>query len=356
MQRRTFLSLLSLATITGALSGCNPSESGTATPPTEAGKASPAGGAPASGAPSGAKPKIGFVVKSATEEWFQTEWKFAQQAADKDGFELVKLEATDAEKTLSALDNLAAQGVKGVVLCTPDVKLGPAVVSKCQESGMKLMSVDDRLVAADGKPLADIPHLGISAYNIGKAVGKALVDEMKARKWNPSEVGALALTVDELETARERIRGAEEVLVASGFPKDHIYKAAWKKTDIPGAQDVATTALTQHGDIKKWLFFSSNDDGVLGAVRATEDRGIKAEDVIGVGINGTSGVNDFKKPQPTGFYASILLSPKKHGYDTAEAMYQWVTNNKEPAKETYTEGTLITRADYQEKMKAEGLL
>ncbi len=346
MQRRAFLLLLAAFSV----SGCNNDSSSTTTPASTSTSTKPAD------SPKGTKVKIGFVVKSATEEWFQTEWKFAQQAADKSGFDLIKLEATDAEKTLAALDNLSAQGVKGVVICSPDVKLGPAIVSKCQEAGMKLMSVDDRLLGADGKPLTEVPHLGISAHNIGKKVGQAISDEMKARKWNPAEVGALALTVEELETARERIKGAEEVLVANGFPKERIFKAAWKKTDIPGAQDVATTALTQHGDIKKWVFFSSNDDGVLGAVRATEDRGIKAEDVIGVGINGTSGVNDFKKATPTGFFASVLLSPKQHGYDTAEAMYEWVISNKEPKKETYTEGTLITRADYKEKMKAEGLL
>jgi L-arabinose transport system substrate-binding protein len=318
--------------------------------------ASPGASAAPGTANAGDKVKIGFVVKSATEEWFQTEWKFAQQAADKNGFELVKLEATDAEKTLTALDNLAAQGAKGVIVCAPDVKLGPSIVNKCRETGMKLMSVDDRLVGADGKPLADVPHLGISAYNIGKKVGQAIVDEMKARQWKMTDVGALALTIDELETARDRIRGAEEVLLANGFPKERIYRAAWKKHDIPGAQDVAAVALTQHPEVKKWVFFTSNDDGVLGAVRATEDRGIRAEDVIGVGINGTSGVNDFKKEQPTGFFASVLLSPKQHGYNTAEAMYRWVKDGAEPKKETYTEGTLITRADYEAKMKAEGLL
>jgi L-arabinose transport system substrate-binding protein len=347
MQRKQFL-LLTIGGIVMGLVGCSPKEN-TDDKTTSATNTSP-------NSASGERVKIGFVVKSATEEWFQAEWKFAKEAAEKNGFEVVCLEAKDADQTLSVLDNLAAQGAKGVVICAPDVKLGTAIVNKCQEANLKLMSVDDRLVGADGNPLAEIPHLGISAYNIGKAVGKALAEEMQARKWNPSEVGAIALTVDELETARERIRGAEEVLVENGFPKDRIFKMAWKKTDIPGAQEVAATALTQHADIKKWLFFSSNDDGVLGAVRASEDRGIPATDVIGVGINGTSGVNDFKKPTPTGFYASVLLSPRKHGYDTAEVMYRWVTAGTEPPKETYTEGTLITRNDYEAKMKAEGLL
>ena len=73
------------------------------------------------------KPKIGFLVKQPEEPWFQLEWKFAQQAADEKGFDLIKIGAPDGEKALAAIDNLAAQGAQGFVICTPDVRLGPAI-------------------------------------------------------------------------------------------------------------------------------------------------------------------------------------------------------------------------------------
>jgi L-arabinose transport system substrate-binding protein len=309
-----------------------------------------------SGASAGEKVKIGFLVKSATEVWFQQEWKFAEEAAKQHGFDLIKIATPDADKVLSAIDSLSTQGVQGFIICTPDPKLGPAIVSKAKEHGMKLMTVDDRLIGADGKPLTDVPHLGISAHEIGKSVGQAIVDEMKKRGWNMSEVGAIAINLDELETARQRIDGATEVLVANGFPSERVFKSPWKTQDIPGAFDAANIALTQHPDIKKWVAFSSNDDGVLGVVRATEQHGIPASDVIGVGINGTSGVDDLKKPQPTGFFASVLLSPRQHGFGTAESMFHWITKGTEPPKETYTKGILIDRTNFQEAMKKEGLL
>ncbi|MDQ2986442.1 MAG: arabinose ABC transporter substrate-binding protein [Armatimonadota bacterium] len=304
----------------------------------------------------GDRPKIGFLVKSATEVWFQQEWKFADDAAKDLGFDLIKIPTQDGEQVMSALDNLAAQGAQGVIICSPDVKLGPAIVAKCKSANLKLMSVDDRLVDADDKPLTDVPHLGISAHEIGKMVGQAIVDEMKVRGWDISAVGAIAVNLDELETARQRINGASEVLVAAGFDAGRIFKSPWKTQDIPGALDAASITLTQHGDIKKWVAFSSNDDGVLGVVRATEGRRIPASDVIGVGINGTSGVDDFKKESPTGFFGSVLLSPRKHGYDTCRMMYEWVKNGTAPPQETWTSGILITRENYEEKMKEEGLL
>ncbi|WP_147480292.1 substrate-binding domain-containing protein, partial [Pseudomonas coronafaciens] len=89
--------------------------------------------------------KIGFLVKQAEEPWFQTEWQFAEKAGKELGFTVIKIAVPDGEKTLSAIDNLAANGVKGFVICPPDVSLGPAIVAKAKAkaNGMKVMAVDD---------------------------------------------------------------------------------------------------------------------------------------------------------------------------------------------------------------------
>ena len=107
--------------------------------------------------------KIGFVVKQPEEPWFQDEWKFAGQAAKEKGFTLVKIGAVDGEKAMAAIDNLGAQGAQGFIICTPDVKLGPAIVARSAANNLKLMTVDDQLLDGSGKPLSDVPHMGISA-------------------------------------------------------------------------------------------------------------------------------------------------------------------------------------------------
>jgi hypothetical protein len=40
----------------------------------------------------------GFIVKQPEEPWFQLEWKFANQAANEFGFELIKIGAPDGAK------------------------------------------------------------------------------------------------------------------------------------------------------------------------------------------------------------------------------------------------------------------
>ncbi|MEF0940881.1 arabinose ABC transporter substrate-binding protein [Rhizobium sp. BR 362] len=300
--------------------------------------------------------KIGFVVKQPEEPWFQDEWKFADIAAKEKGFTLVKIGAQDGEKVQAAIDNLGAQGVEGFIICTPDVKLGPGIVAKAAANQLKLMTVDDRLVGADGKPLEEVPHMGISATKIGETVGQAIVDEIKKRGWDMKNVGAIRVSYDALPTAVDRVEGAISVLKGAGFPAENIYDAPQAKTDTEAALNAATTVLNKHADVKYWVAFGLNDEAVLGAVRATESVGIPAANVIGVGIGGAdSAINEFKKPQPTGFFGTVIISPKRHGYETAINMYDWIANAKEPPKLTLTSGSLALRDDYQTVRKDLGL-
>ena len=144
-------------------------------------------GAPSAGPRKSGAVKIGFLVKQPEEPWFQLEWKFADQAAKELGFTLVKIGATDGEKVLAAIDNLAAGGAQGFVICTPDTKLGPAIVNKANQAKLKLIAVDDQFIGADGQPMKNVHYLGISARKIGESVGQTLAAEMKKRGLNPAE-------------------------------------------------------------------------------------------------------------------------------------------------------------------------
>jgi len=300
--------------------------------------------------------KIGFIVKQPEEPWFQDEWKFADIAAKEKGFTLVKIGAEDGEKVQSAIDNLGAQGAQGFIICTPDVKLGPGIVAKAAANDLKIMTVDDRLVNADGSPLEDVPHMGISATKIGEAVGQTIADEVKKRGWNVKEVGVIRVSYDQLPTAVDRVNGALSVLKAAGFPETNIFDAPQAKTDTEAALNAATVVLNKNAGIKKWVAVGLNDEAVLGAVRATETVGIPADSMIGVGIGGAdSAINEFKKPTATGFFGTVIISPKRHGYETALNMYEWVANGKEPEKLILTAGQLALRDNYEVVRKELGI-
>jgi L-arabinose transport system substrate-binding protein len=301
--------------------------------------------------------KIGYVVKQPDEAWFQMEWKFAQQCADHYGFELIKIGATDGEKMLSAIDNLAANGAQGFVCVTPDVRLGPAIVASARRNNLKLVTNADQFVGADGKFMADVPYLGIAAYQIGKNVGAELVKEMKNRDWPVNGVGLLVMSFDELDTVKQRYDGAVDGVVGSGFPAAQVFRAPIQRVmEIPTAMDAANVMLARHPEIKRWLVCGGNDNSVLGAIRALEGQGFSADNVIGIGINGTDCIDELSKPNPTGFFGSMLLSARQHGWGATEMAYKWVKDGIAPPMDSRTEGVFINRANFRQVLKDEGFI
>jgi L-arabinose transport system substrate-binding protein len=299
--------------------------------------------------------KIGFYVKQPEEPWFQLEWKFADQAAKALGFTLIKTGGSDAEKLLAAIDNFSANGAQGFIVCTPDTRLGPAIVAKAKAANLKLIAVDDQFLGADGQPMPNVHYLGISAGKIGEEVGKTLAAEMKKRGWTAADTAVCAVTYDELATAKARTDGAIAALVAAGFPKERTFKAPVRTTDIPGALDATNVLLIQQPTVKHWLVCGSNDNLVLGAVRALEGRGFAPESCVAVGINGTDCIIELEKSKPTSFHGSMLLQPKEHGYKTAEMMYKWIKDGVEPPLDTRTTGILITRENFRQVLKEQGV-
>ncbi len=300
--------------------------------------------------------KLGFLVKQAEEPWFQTEWAFAEKAGKDLGFEVIKIAVPDGEKTLNAIDSLAASGAKGFVICTPDPKLGPAIEAKAKSYNLKVVAVDDQFVNAKGEPMTSTPLIMMAATKIGERQGQELWNEMNKRGWSLEQTAVMVITAEELDTARRRTEGSIAALKAAGFPADKIYKTPTKSNDIPGAFDAANSMLVQHSEVKNWLIVGMNDNTVLGGVRATEGQNFKPTQIIGVGINGVDAVSELSKPAATGFYGSLLPSPDVHGYKSIEMLYQWVVNDVQPVAFTEVADTvLITRDNFKEELTKKGL-
>ncbi len=296
--------------------------------------------------------KIGYIIPDATDNWWLREWEGAQEAADKYGFTLVKTEATDADKILAAINNHAAQGVQGLLFATPETKLGPAVVALCKQNNMKLYSIANQFEDAAGKVMKEVHYSGVAAYDIGIQVGDAMYAEATRRGWKWEETALMAMTIEELATAMERIGGCRDTLEKHGFPRANMHDAPIRSWDSIGSFNAADTILTRYGSVKNWFVTASNDPIVAGAVRALEGRNFKPENIIGIGINGGEEARiEFEKSSPTGFYASVFISGHDHGYKAAERMYHWLKDGTEPPLDWRMTGTLVNRDNYKEIMK-----
>jgi L-arabinose transport system substrate-binding protein len=300
--------------------------------------------------------KIGFIVKMPEQAWFINEQNAAEAAGRELGFDVVRIAGPDGAQVMTAIDNLAAQGAQGFVICTPDVRLGPAIVAKARGAQLKMVSVDDRLLGADGNPVESVPHLGMSGYKIGIQVGETIAAEMKARGWKPEEVAAIRLSNNELPTAKERTDGATQALLDAGFVEANIFDAPQRSTDTESGSIAASPVLAKRSSFKKWVIFALNEESVLGGVRATEQFKIAPSDVIGVGINGSGpAFAEFTKSEPTGFYGTIAVSSTMHGRESAINLVKWIRDGVAPPPVTETTGELMTRGNWQQVRQQLGL-
>jgi L-arabinose transport system substrate-binding protein len=168
------------------------------------------------------------------------------------------------------------------------------------------------------------------------------------------DVGAINVTYEQLPTAHDHTSGATDALLVAGFSKADIVAAPQARIDTKSAFNAANAALAKNLHLKHWVAYGLHDEAVFGAVRAAEVHGFKADNMIGVGIgDSNSALNEFKRPTPTGFFGTGIISPKLHGEETSELMYTWIVQGKEPPKLALTTGTLAAPenvGDVREKM------
>jgi ABC-type sugar transport system substrate-binding protein len=127
-----------------------------------------------------------------------------------------------------------------------------------------------------------------------------------------------------------------------------VFDAPQRTTDTEGAFTAAAPVLTARARIDRWIIIGLNDETVVGGVRAAEGLSLAQKNLIGIGIGGSeAAIAELGKPRATGFFATVLLSPRRHGYDTSAAMYRWIARGQRPADVTLTSGTLMTRDNFR---------
>ena len=221
--------------------------------------------------------KMGYINKMGEHPWFVSEVAGAKAEAGKLGVNLMTQDVQfDANLALTTFDTMVGDGVKAIAIVVPDKALGPVVAEKAQKAGIRLIAVDDDIYTSDKKM---VPYVGMNAETIGRQVGAELAKLYKAQGWDKfSDVRIGSIEDQKADTCMRRNRGAEAAFLeaAPSFDKSNIVRIPYDN-HMESAVTAVTTTLTAHPEAKHWIFYSCNDDGVLGGVRATENQGLRSD-------------------------------------------------------------------------------
>ncbi|UMX62040.1 hypothetical protein MJ588_18475 [Klebsiella pneumoniae] len=127
-----------------------------------------------------------------------------------------------------------------------------------------MVTIDDQFVNAKGKPMESVPLVMMAAKaKLAPVRGRnsAQRDAKKARLGCQRLTAVMAITADELDTARRRTTSSIDALKAAGFPDAQILpRVPTKSNDIPGAFDAGNSMLVQHPQVKHWLIVRMSDN------------------------------------------------------------------------------------------------
>ena len=192
-----------------------------------------------------------------------------------------------------------------------------------------------------------MPYVGMNAYNIGLSVGRELARIYNEEGWADQPVGVVSIEDRRADTCMQRNRGAEEAFLENvgGMSEDDIIRVAYDNTMV-NSIDVMTTTLTGNPQITHWVFYSCNDDGVLGAARAMENAGYSADQGLGIGIDGSRACDAFGNGRPSGFRGTMWLNSANHGRVAVELLLASINDGASLPETTYTEPEFITMGNF----------
>jgi L-arabinose transport system substrate-binding protein len=295
----------------------------------------------------GDQPTIVFAVADLHDPWARKEIKLARDAASKDRFNLLAIAVPNSQSVFAMLKRAETAKAQGIIICSPDVHLGPAILKATTELGIKLMAVDSRLVDGSGRPLK-VPYVGIDSAHLGTLAGKAMAKEAGARRWDYSRTRLLVLESEGESCPNDRVISARKALQASGFTTSNTVTIPLRQPNVDTAKSAVLGLIAKNPLVRNWFVVGPSDEAAMGAVRATEQACISASRVIAVGFNGDESIYELRKPAVTGFFGSVLLDAKAQGYDAADHMYHWIKSGTVPPLEVRTEGKMITHANYRD--------
>jgi L-arabinose transport system substrate-binding protein len=292
--------------------------------------------------------KFAYVCKMLTHPWFIEEENGIKAACAELGIDYVGVDANlDDEACMQAVDNVIGQGADALMVVVTQQSLGPAVVEKCREAGIPVITIDDTIMDSDGNR---IPHVGLPTVETGIMGGHALAKIAKERNFFApgNVVKVMQIDMSFLSVVHDRTVGYKQALQEDLPLDDDDFIVQDSKTGMFEENlPVASAILNANPDVTHWIVTGINDDGAIAPLRVFEENGFPLENVLACGLGGyIMSYEEFQKSHNS--YIVTKLQPFAEGEAAVNILYDFITEGKEMPMETLVPGVIVTKENYQE--------
>ncbi|MEV4560801.1 substrate-binding domain-containing protein [Kitasatospora sp. NPDC049285] len=304
-------------------------------------------------APVTGKISITYLQKQGDQEYFVGEAAGAKAKAAELGIDLKVVNlGNDANKTVSEVQSAVAQKSDGLIIVVPDPAVGPQVVQTARDAKVALLTSDDQICANGPDPSACakeqlVPRIGFSGAQMGGEVGKRAAAEFRKAGWNPAETRTISAWKQDVTVCGDRVKAAKDAFAAGAGAEVKNIDVATDNTPT-GAQDKVAATVTANPGVKHWVVWGCNDENVQGGVTALANAGVKADDVIGVGLGAYLACKDWNSGQPTGMKAALFINGKDVGALAVQTMYDRLKNGKEMPAEAFAPTKMVDATSWKD--------
>ncbi|MDQ3349463.1 MAG: sugar ABC transporter substrate-binding protein [Acidobacteriota bacterium] len=260
----------------------------------------------------GAPPKVAFVMKTLNHPFFLDMQRGAQEAADREGIQLVVQAAEreiDVEKQMQIIENLLQTGLRALVVTPSGSREIASAIVKANRAGVPVIVVDTRV---DAKAAADNQLKVASFIGSDNYEGGRLAGEYLAKATGGKGRVAVLEGIPGHETGDSRLRGFRDAVQKHpGMTIVASQPANWER-DL--GFTVFQNMLQAHRDID--ALFACSDLMALGAVEAIAAAGRSGS----IRVVGFDALDDARKMIEAGrMEASVAQSPRDMGRIAVES-------------------------------------
>ena len=226
----------------------------------------------------GRKPKVGLVMKSLANEFFQQmdagSKEFAAANEDILEFQTVGMkDERDFAAQVEAVESYITQQFDAIVIAPADSKAMVEPIKKALDAGIKVINID---VALDADAMADA-GIDLAFFGPDNRAGAKLAGDALGAKLGEGGKVVILEGNPEADNGNQRRMGFEDSVAEYGLELLDSRTAHWETEE---ANQLMTNFLTQYPDVQGVM--AANDSMALGVVKALDAAGKTGEiEVVG---------------------------------------------------------------------------
>ncbi len=307
-----------LVTVLAVLAGCSNSQS----------SSSSSSGSPHAGgrsAPSGGK-TIGVSIQNREAQFYQQMEAGMKSEAAKYGYTVNVVDASrDNSKQQSQVEDFISQKVAAIVLTPYDSQAIGSAIAEANNAGIPVFTAD---IANASKKGTVVSHIASDNVQGGAQAAKLMCRALGNR------AGTVAILDEpEVTSVQDRVRGFKAGL-ASGCPNVTIVADIDGGGERARASSATDDILQAHKNLRG--IFGINDDSALGAAKSVSAAGLQGKVVV-IGYDATP---EARTAIANGsMYGDAIQHPDQIGAKTIDAIHDYFTGKRPPAKIAVAVGT-----------------